>query len=94
MDLNIVLANTLMRTGVAILAVPDPIPVVDEAIGVGLFGIGAGIHLHGYLGKDSAGVNQVISKTSFGAGRKGSGKVPIMLGELEDELGHALPYLR
>lgn len=93
MNKKIVLANTLIRTGGAILAVPDPIPVVDEAIGVGLVGIGAGIHLVGYLGKDSAAA-VLVPGTVGGAGRRGSGKVPIMLGDLEDELGIAVPYLR
>ena len=33
----------MVRTGVAILLVPDPIPLVDEIVGVGLIAVGSTI---------------------------------------------------
>lgn len=37
------LGQAMIRTGIAILAVPDPIPFVDEMVGVALIGGGATI---------------------------------------------------
>lgn len=33
----------MVRTGVAILSVPDPLPFIDEVVGIGLVAVGATI---------------------------------------------------
>jgi len=38
------IGSAMIRTGVAILMVPDPIPVIDEVVGAGL--IYGGVYLH------------------------------------------------
>jgi len=38
-----VLGQAMIRTGIAILAVPDPIPIVDEVVGMSLVGTGAAV---------------------------------------------------
>lgn len=87
------IANFLIKSGVQILAVPDPLPVLDEAVAAGMIGIGLGIHGVHFVDAHFSPVVEVPA-TAGGAGRRGSGKVPIMVGELEDELGIAVPYLR
>ena len=37
------LGQAMIRTGIAILAVPDPVPLIDEVVGVALVGGGATI---------------------------------------------------
>ena len=75
-------ANRAIQTGLAILAVPDPLPVVDELAAAGL--IVAGITWHGYnavMGhltnayNNSTNMSQSHPLTSTtGHSRRGNGK--------------------
>jgi hypothetical protein len=60
-------ANMAIRTGVTILAVPDPLPVVDEVIGVTLIAGGLIYHLASnlpYGGVSSYPSQSVVTSTT------------------------------
>ena len=38
-----ILGQGMIRTGIAILMVPDPVPFVDEIFAAALIGVGAGL---------------------------------------------------
>lgn len=49
------LGSTMVRWGIAGLAVPDPLPLVDEILFAGVITVGGGMYLHSYLPTISSG---------------------------------------
>jgi hypothetical protein len=45
-DLARIFGGGMIRAGIAILWVPDPIPFVDEVVGASLIGVGTGLVMY------------------------------------------------
>jgi len=91
-----VIANAMVRTGIAILLVPDPVPLVDELVAIGLIGGGLGLHAYDYTHPPPT-ISDTRDRTPRGGGRTGSVRVSVSPFDFvnEDELFlNAVPYLR